>query len=78
MRIQHYVNRMAKAVADENDELTVALEFITLQLLHMAKSLDFSDEVGRRNMSKLISRGRSQVSTSSLLLFILVVHMQTK
>ena len=36
------------------DEDTVELEFIVEQLLHIAKSLDYSDEVGRRKMFSLM------------------------
>ncbi len=36
------------------DEDTVELEFVVEQLLHIAKSLDYSDEVGRRKMFSLM------------------------
>jgi condensin complex subunit 3 len=39
---------------EEEEEDTIEQEFIVEQLLHIAKSLDYSDEVGRRKMFSLL------------------------
>ena len=39
---------------DEEEEDTVEQEFIVEQLLHIARTLDYSDEVGRRKMFSLL------------------------
>ena len=44
----------AKDSIEGDDEDTVELEFIVEQLIHIAKSLDYSDEVGRRKMFTLM------------------------
>lgn len=38
----------------ENEEETIELEFVVEQLLHIALTLDYSDEVGRRKMFALL------------------------
>lgn len=40
----------SKDVPDANDDDCVELEFVVEQLLHVAMTLDYSDEVGRRKM----------------------------
>ena len=44
---------------DEEEEDTVEQEFIVEQLLHMARTLDYSDEVGRRKMFALLRQSLS-------------------
>ncbi|KAH8591450.1 nuclear condensing complex subunit [Bisporella sp. PMI_857] len=44
---------------DEEEEDTVEQEFIVEQLLHMAHTLDYSDEVGRRKMFALLRQSLS-------------------
>ncbi|EKD14712.1 uncharacterized protein L3040_002860 [Drepanopeziza brunnea f. sp. 'multigermtubi'] len=44
---------------DEDEEDTVEQEFIVEQLLHIAKTLDYSDEVGRRKMFALLRQSLS-------------------
>lgn len=44
---------------DEEEEDTVEQEFIVEQLLHMAGTLDYSDEVGRRKMFALLRQSLS-------------------
>ena len=44
---------------DEEEEDTVEQEFIVEQLLHIAKTLDYSDEVGRRKMFALLRQSLS-------------------
>lgn len=41
-------------VTGENNEETIELEFVVEQLLHIALTLDYSDEVGRRKMFSLL------------------------
>ena len=59
--LQRYTNTLVEllqrnASKDEAEELdeTVEQEFIVEQLLHIAKTLDYSDEVGRRKMFALL------------------------
>ena len=59
--LQRYTNNLVDCLRrnhgrDEGDEEedTVEQEFIVEQLLHIAKSLDYSDEVGRRKMFALL------------------------
>jgi condensin complex subunit 3 len=44
---------------DEEEEDTVEQEFVVEQLLHIAKTLDYSDEVGRRKMFALLRQSLS-------------------
>lgn len=44
----------AEVAEDEDEEDTVEQEFIVEQLLHIALTLDYSDEVGRRKMFALL------------------------
>jgi condensin complex subunit 3 len=44
---------------DEEEEDTVEQEFIVEQLLHIAQTLDYSDEVGRRKMFALLRQSLS-------------------
>ena len=65
-RLAYYLQRYVKVLVDalqrvamqeegdEEEEDTVEQEFIVEQLLHMANSLDYSDEVGRRKMFALL------------------------
>lgn len=46
--------KTAKETGDANDEEAVEHEFIVEQLLHIAITLDYSDEVGRRKMFGLL------------------------
>lgn len=46
--------KLAKETGDANDEDAVEHEFIVEQLLHIAITLDYSDEVGRRKMFSLL------------------------
>lgn len=46
--------KTAKETGDANDEDAVEHEFIVEQLLHIAITLDYSDEVGRRKMFSLL------------------------
>lgn len=46
--------KLSKESGDANDEDAVEQEFIVDQLLHIAMSLDYSDEVGRRKMFALL------------------------
>ncbi|KAJ5669842.1 hypothetical protein N7462_010912 [Penicillium macrosclerotiorum] len=46
--------KLAKETGDANDEDAVEQEFIVEQLLHIAITLDYSDEVGRRKMFSLL------------------------
>lgn len=59
--LQRYMNdlverlrRIKAAVEGEEDDDTVESEFIVEQLLHIAQSLDYTDEVGRRKMFALL------------------------
>lgn len=59
--LQRYMNdlvgrlrRINAAVEGEEDDDTVESEFIVEQLLHIAQSLDYTDEVGRRKMFALL------------------------
>ena len=47
------IRKAAEAEGDEEDA-TVEQEFIVEQLLHIAQTLDYSDEVGRRKMFSLL------------------------
>ncbi|KAJ5908664.1 hypothetical protein N7495_001346 [Penicillium taxi] len=46
--------KTAKETGDDNDDDAVEQEFIVEQLLHIAITLDYSDEVGRRKMFSLL------------------------
>ena len=46
--------KLTKDATDVNDDDTVEIEFIVEQLLHIAMTLDYSDEVGRRKMFSLL------------------------
>ena len=59
--LQRYTNSLAETLqrnyargGTEEEEDTVEQEFIVEQLLHIAKALDYSDEVGRRKMFSLL------------------------
>lgn len=59
--LQRYMNdlvgrlrRINAAVEGEEDDDTVESEFVVEQLLHIAQSLDYTDEVGRRKMFALL------------------------
>ena len=58
--LQRYVNdlverlRRTSATNEDEEEDTVEQEFIVEQLLHIAQTLDYSDEVGRRKMFSLL------------------------
>lgn len=47
-------NQNEEEEEDEDEENTVEQEFIVEQLLHIAHTLDYSDEVGRRKMFSLL------------------------
>lgn len=51
-RIQNYFNKLASG--EENEEQVISMEYICVQLLKIACSLDFSDEAGRRNLFNLL------------------------
>ncbi|KAI9374631.1 nuclear condensing complex subunit [Aspergillus egyptiacus] len=46
--------KLTKDATDVNDDETLEIEFIVEQLLHIAMTLDYSDEVGRRKMFSLL------------------------
>ncbi|KKK17650.1 hypothetical protein P175DRAFT_0459439 [Aspergillus ochraceoroseus IBT 24754] len=46
--------KAAKEMPDANEDDCVEIEFIVEQLLHIAMTLDYSDEVGRRKMFSLL------------------------
>ncbi|KAL4995432.1 nuclear condensing complex subunit [Aspergillus recurvatus] len=46
--------KLTKDATDVNDDETIEIEFIVEQLLHIAMTLDYSDEVGRRKMFSLL------------------------
>ncbi|KAG0646599.1 Condensin complex subunit 3 [Hyphodiscus hymeniophilus] len=48
-----------EVMEDEEEEDTVEQEFIVEQLLHIARTLDYSDEVGRRKMFALLRQSLS-------------------
>ncbi|PVH79560.1 condensin subunit Cnd3 [Cadophora sp. DSE1049] len=61
--LQRYITVLVEALKrvaeqepseDEDEEDTVEQEFIVEQLLHIARTLDYSDEVGRRKMFALL------------------------
>lgn len=60
--LQRYMNNLIDCLkrndgngsGEGEDEDTVEFEFVVEQLLHIAKSLDYSDEVGRRKMFSLM------------------------
>ena len=59
--LQRYVNNLVESLRrnseryeGDEEEDTVEQEFIVEQLLHIAKTLDYSDEVGRRKMFALL------------------------
>lgn len=49
----------ANELEEDEEDLTVEQEFIVEQLLHIALSLDYSDEVGRRKMFTLLRQSLS-------------------
>ena len=66
--LHRYVNVLVEALKrvaaqepteDEEEEDTVEQEFIVEQLLHIARTLDYSDEVGRRKMFALLRQSLS-------------------
>ncbi|KAH9883887.1 condensin subunit Cnd3 [Xylariomycetidae sp. FL2044] len=68
--LERYLNVLIEAIRrinsrenieddDEEDEDTVEQEFIVEQLLHIALTLDYSDEVGRRKMFALLRQALS-------------------
>lgn len=66
--LQRYVNVLVEALKrvavqdveqEEDEEDTVEQEFIVEQLLHVAQTLDYSDEVGRRKMFALLRQSLS-------------------
>jgi condensin complex subunit 3 len=66
--LQRYITVLVEALKriaaqepseDEEDEDTVEQEFIVEQLLHIARTLDYSDEVGRRKMFALLRQSLS-------------------
>jgi condensin complex subunit 3 len=66
--LQRYINALIEALKrvatqevteDEEEEDTVEQEFIVEQLLHIARTLDYSDEVGRRKMFALLRQSLS-------------------
>lgn len=66
--LQRYISSLVEALKrvaaqeiteDEEEEDTVEQEFIVEQLLHMAKTLDYSDEAGRRKMFALLRQSLS-------------------
>lgn len=66
--LERYLNALIDALAhaakaaeagEEEEEDTVEQEFIVEQLLHIALSLDYSDEVGRRKMFTLLRQALS-------------------
>jgi condensin complex subunit 3 len=48
------IRKVAEAEEGEEEDVTVEQEFIVEQLLHIAHTLDYSDEVGRRKMFALL------------------------
>lgn len=58
--VNSLVNMVQKVATGEDvDEECVQQEFIVEQLLHIARTLDYSDEVGRRTMFSLMREGLS-------------------
>ena len=66
--LQRYITVLVEALKrvanqeiteDEAEEDTVEQEFIVEQLLHIARTLDYSDEVGRRKMFSLLRQSLS-------------------
>lgn len=60
--LQNYMNALVEGIRSAaelggGEEETVEQEFIVEQLLHIALSLDYSDEVGRRKMFSLLREG---------------------
>jgi condensin complex subunit 3 len=53
------IRRVSQQEGDEDEEDTVEQEFIVEQLLHLALTLDYSDEVGRRKMFTLLRQSLS-------------------
>ena len=48
------IKKAVEADGGEDEDITVEQEFIVEQLLHIAQTLDYSDEVGRRKMFALL------------------------
>src|SRR3569623_918128 len=66
--LERYINVLIDAIKkaeedvgdeDEDEDDTVEQEFIVEQLLHIALTLDYSDEVGRRKMFALLRQSLS-------------------
>ncbi|KEY67316.1 hypothetical protein S7711_04568 [Stachybotrys chartarum IBT 7711] len=66
--LERYLNVLTEALKrvaqqsgdDDDEEDTVEQEFIVEQLLHIALTLDYSDEVGRRKMFSLLRQSLSK------------------
>ncbi|KAL8667805.1 MAG: hypothetical protein Q9202_000270 [Teloschistes flavicans] len=59
--LQRYTNKLVDSIRNndalsenEQEEDTVEKEFVVEQLLHIAKALDYTDEIGRRKMFALL------------------------
>ncbi|KAI9147944.1 Condensin complex subunit 3 [Paramyrothecium foliicola] len=57
--LKEAIRRVAQLEGDDDEEDTVEQEFIVEQLLHIALTLDYSDEVGRRKMFTLLRQSLS-------------------
>ena len=65
--LERYLNALIETLrkvdqgelAEDEEDVTVEQEFIAEQLLHIAVSLDYSDEVGRRKMFTLLRQALS-------------------
>lgn len=65
--LERYLNALIETLrkvdqgelAEDEEDVTVEQEFISEQLLHIAVSLDYSDEVGRRKMFTLLRQALS-------------------
>lgn len=57
--IESHKKIQANEMDEDGEDLTVEQEFIVEQLLHIALSLDYSDEVGRRKMFTLLRQSLS-------------------
>jgi condensin complex subunit 3 len=65
--LQKYINTLLEGITSAaelggGEEETVEQEFIVEQLLHIALTLDYSDEVGRRKMFSLLREGLAMAS----------------
>ena len=52
--INNLLDTIKKFAEEGTEEDTVELEFVVEQLLHMAQTLDYTDEIGRRKMFSLL------------------------